>query len=120
MGLYDNKHLVPQTTKSLYNNAEKDRQRQSTAYKKDVEHNRSQQDSIRRHQYRRNADDVNHQQSVMRQNAKKSSRAVTGSSNYYKNEEFTLNISYPGLALNTVQCLENKCSVFGVQSSVQI
>ncbi len=76
--------LVPKTTTSLANTAQADRNRQAKAYNKDVSHNQSQMDSIRHAQYSKQNKAVNTQKSQMQRNAAKSSRKVTGTTDFYK------------------------------------
>jgi hypothetical protein len=81
---FNKPHMVPQTTKSLAAGAEGQRQKQIGVYKKDRAHNQSQMDDIRHAQYRKQNTAVNKQKSRMQTNAAQSSKAVTGSANYFK------------------------------------
>ena len=83
---FNKPHLVPQTTKSLAAGAEGQRQKQIGAYKKDKSNNARQMDDLRHHQYSRQAKAVNSQKSQMSRNAAKSSRMVTGTTAYNKEE----------------------------------
>jgi hypothetical protein len=86
---FNKPHMVPQTTKSLASGAEGQRQKQIGAYEKDKAHNQTQMDSIRHSQYHKQNSAVNKQKSRMSDNASKSSKAITGSSNFYKEEAKT-------------------------------
>ena len=83
-GMDEQASLVPKSTQSLISGAQQERQRQARAYDADKRRNQSQMDSVRRAQYSKQNRAVNQQRQHMSNNAAKSSRKVTGSSDYYK------------------------------------
>ena len=88
---FNQPHLVPQTASgnAMIKGDQQSRNNQISAYKKDRSNNKRQMDDIHQAQYRKQNTAVKDQKRHMQNNAAKSSRLVTGSSAYNK-EEFTL------------------------------